>query len=91
MISSVGRVAIRTCLGGLTIVALLASAGAVSAAPHPGPRWQIVHSSGTADLRALSPVSARVVWASGSNGTVLRTTNGGHSWQRVSPPGTGAL
>jgi photosystem II stability/assembly factor-like uncharacterized protein len=90
MISAVGRVAIRTCLGGLTVAAVLASAGAVSAAPQHAPHWRVVRSGGTADLRALSPVSSRVVWASGSNGTALRTTNGGRSWQHVGPPGTKA-
>jgi photosystem II stability/assembly factor-like uncharacterized protein len=36
-------------------------------------------------------VSARVAWASGSSGTVLRTTNGGRSWRSVGPAGTSAL
>ncbi|MGN6377478.1 MAG: WD40/YVTN/BNR-like repeat-containing protein [Gaiellales bacterium] len=85
------RGAIRTCIGGLTAAAVLMSAGAVSAASGSLPHWQVVHRGGTADLRAISPVSSKVVWASGSNGTVFRTVNGGRSWTRVGPPGTKAL
>jgi photosystem II stability/assembly factor-like uncharacterized protein len=41
-------------------------------------------------LRGLSAVTSQIAWASGSDGTVLRTGNGGNSWQNVSPPeGTG--
>jgi photosystem II stability/assembly factor-like uncharacterized protein len=34
----------------------------------------------TAQLRGVSAVSSTVAWASGSNGTFLRTTNGGLNW-----------
>jgi photosystem II stability/assembly factor-like uncharacterized protein len=53
--------------------------------------WRVVHSGGTADLRAISPVSRQVVWASGSEGTVLRTVDGGRIWRNVAPPGTSLL
>jgi photosystem II stability/assembly factor-like uncharacterized protein len=91
MISIVGRGIIRTCISGVGVAAVLVSAGPVSAASGKLPYWRVVHGHGTADLRAISPVSSQVVWASGSNGTVLRTVNGGRSWQRVGPPGTAAL
>jgi photosystem II stability/assembly factor-like uncharacterized protein len=42
-------------------------------------------------LRGISAVSGRVVWASGSGGTVLRTTNGGDSWMQVTVPDAGRL
>ena len=67
------------------------AAAVATATGHGRPHWQVVHHGGSADLRAISPVSARVAWASGSNGTVLRTTNGGRSWQSVGPAGTSAL
>jgi photosystem II stability/assembly factor-like uncharacterized protein len=42
----------------------------------------VPQSSGTdASLRGVSAVNDRVAWASGTNGTVLRTTDGGGSWQ----------
>ena len=53
--------------------------------------WQLTPTGSTAGLRGLSAVSADVAWASGSLGTVLRTTNRGATWQNVPPPGTSAL
>ena len=42
------------------------------------------HSSGvTARLRGVSAVSDRVAWASGSGSTVLRTADGGATWQKL--------
>lgn len=40
----------------------------------------------TARLRGLSAVSDRVVWASGANGTIIRTQDGGSSWQPLAVP-----
>jgi photosystem II stability/assembly factor-like uncharacterized protein len=57
----------------------------------PSVAWQLTPTGSTARLRGLSAVSARVAWASGSLGTVLRTVDGGRSWQQVGPPGTSAL
>lgn len=48
--------------------------------------WQLTPTGVTARFRGLSAVSREVAWASGSLGTVLRTTDGGKSWQNVSPP-----
>lgn len=42
-------------------------------------------------LRGLSAVSAHVAWASGTAGTVLRTTDGGVTWSSVGPPDTETL
>jgi len=53
--------------------------------------WELKPTGSQARLRGLSVVNPNVVWASGSLGTVLRTTNGGTSWQSVGPPGTEAL
>lgn len=46
-----------------------------------------VYKEGNASLRGLSVVSNEVVWASGSSGTVLRTTNGGRSFDVIRPKG----
>jgi photosystem II stability/assembly factor-like uncharacterized protein len=44
-------------------------------------QW-IKQSAGTdASFRSIHALSKKVVWAGGSKGTVLRTTNGGNSWQ----------
>jgi photosystem II stability/assembly factor-like uncharacterized protein len=87
-----GRLPVRGRFGAAAgLVAGLLAAMPSAATAHHRPSWHVVHHGGTADLRALSPVSGRVVWASGSNGTVLRTTNGGRSWRSVGPAGTSAL
>ena len=44
-------------------------------------QWRTQESEVKASLRGLSIVSERIVWASGSSGTWLRTTDGGESWQ----------
>src|SRR5437868_5177892 len=38
-------------------------------------------------LRGLCVVDSKTVWASGTQGTVLRTTDGGRIWQAKSIPG----
>jgi photosystem II stability/assembly factor-like uncharacterized protein len=45
----------------------------------------------TASLRGLSVVSERVVWASGTGGTVIRTIDGGKSWKIIVVPGAEKL
>ena len=42
-------------------------------------QWQIERSGTTASLRGIHAVTADIAWASGTNGTVLRTLNGGQS------------
>jgi photosystem II stability/assembly factor-like uncharacterized protein len=46
-----------------------------------GAVWEEQKTGTTARLRGLSVVNERVVWASGSNATFLRTTDGGLHWQ----------
>ncbi|MCM3874437.1 MAG: YCF48-related protein [Pyrinomonadaceae bacterium] len=47
------------------------------------PHWIIQESGTKARLRGVSAVSNRVAWASGSGSTVLRTTDGGATWQKL--------
>ena len=47
------------------------------------PSFEVQDSGVSVSLRGLSVVSSEVVWASGENGTVIRTTNGGQSWQQL--------
>lgn len=49
----------------------------------PDSSWTIQQSGVTARLRGVSAVSERVAWASGSGSTVLRTSDGGASWQKL--------
>ena len=47
------------------------------------PHWTLQNSGVTARLRGVSAVSDRVAWASGSGSTVLRTADGGATWQKL--------
>jgi photosystem II stability/assembly factor-like uncharacterized protein len=47
------------------------------------PQWTIQTSGVTARLRGVSAVSDRVAWASGAGSTVLRTGDGGTTWQKL--------
>lgn len=47
------------------------------------PQWMLQNSGVTARLRGVSAVSDRVAWASGSDSTVLRTTDGGATWKKL--------
>ncbi|MDE2678677.1 MAG: CehA/McbA family metallohydrolase [Gemmatimonadota bacterium] len=49
-------------------------------------------SSGTTEvLQAISPVSEETVWVSGHGGVILRSIDGGSSWDRVAAPGGDSL
>jgi photosystem II stability/assembly factor-like uncharacterized protein len=83
------RALIIAALAPLTLVLLPATAASATPATAPSAHdltWQITPTGSTARLRGLSVISRRVAWTSGSAGTVLRTTDGGRSWQNVSPP-----
>ncbi|PYS69435.1 MAG: oxidoreductase, partial [Acidobacteria bacterium] len=47
------------------------------------PHWTTQKSGVTARLRGVSAVNQKVAWASGSGSTVLRTTDGGATWQKI--------
>ena len=53
--------------------------------------WTPLASGVTVTFRGVSAVSAEVVWVSGSRGTVLRSLDGGETWQNVSPQGLSTL
>jgi photosystem II stability/assembly factor-like uncharacterized protein len=54
-------------------------------------QWTTQHSGTQARLRGLSVVSAQVAWASGTGGTVVRTTDRGGTWQTRNVPGASEL
>src|SRR5438034_7542499 len=47
------------------------------------PHWTMQSSGVTARLRGVSAVTDRVAWASGADSTVLRTADGGATWQKL--------
>ncbi|PKV97116.1 photosystem II stability/assembly factor-like uncharacterized protein [Amycolatopsis echigonensis] len=80
--------AFRTVL--VLLAVLSVSVGGVAAASSL-PSWRVLPTGTTAQFRGLSAVSARVAWVSGTQGTVLRTVDGGRGWAPVGPPDTGKL
>jgi photosystem II stability/assembly factor-like uncharacterized protein len=49
-------------------------------------QWELQESHSTSGLRGIHNVDGRIAWASGEQGTVLRTLDGGRSWQRCAVP-----
>src|SRR5512138_1999873 len=50
-------------------------------------QWKPQKSNTDASLHGLSIVNANIVWASGTSGTFVRTTDGGETWQAGTVPG----
>ena len=55
------------------------------------PTWTAQSSGATARFRGVSAANDRVVWASGSAGAIVRTSDGGKSWSRLVISGTEKL
>jgi hypothetical protein len=54
--------------------------------------WLMQQSGTTASLRGIHAVNDNVAWASGTHGTILKTTDGGANWQKCAvPPGAEKL
>jgi hypothetical protein len=75
IIRDLSRIRYRIALGLLLGMAVQAHA-----------QWQIERSGTTASLRGIHAVSANIAWASGTNGNVLHTLDGGQSWRSCSVP-----
>lgn len=54
-------------------------------------QWKQQTVNTTAGFRGLSVVSDKVVWASGTGGTVIRTTDTGETWNVMTVPGAEKL
>src|SRR5262245_32150302 len=76
---------------GCLVVAFLLGDGLPVVRGAPVVDWRPQTSGVTGRLRGVSAVSARVAWASGANGTVLRTVDAGQSWQKLGVPAADKL
>ena len=54
-------------------------------------QWQDQNSGTDVQLRGISAVSDKVAWASGANGTVLRTLDRGEHWEKLTIAGADKL
>ncbi|MFD7337688.1 WD40/YVTN/BNR-like repeat-containing protein [Streptomyces violascens] len=76
-------------LGGVALAAALTVPA--QAHGHGTPAWQLKDTKTDARFRGLAAVSRSTAWVAGTKGTVLRTSDGGRSWQNVSPAGAAGL
>jgi hypothetical protein len=66
--------------------------GVLFAATTANAQWEIQPAPTTSDLRGIDNVGKGIAWASGSDGTVLRTIDDGKDWQLCPiPPGAEKL
>lgn len=54
-------------------------------------QWHLQQPGTSASFRAVSAPSATIMWAGGTQGTVVRTTDGGLTWQVRNVPGADSL
>ena len=88
MMGSVRKWRLRVGITG----AFLLVTGSLHAQDKTSGPWVMQSSGTTASLRGIHAVGAGVAWASGTNGTVLRTEDGGYMWQTCAmPPGAEKL
>ena len=75
----------------LTLGTLVLALTVVATGQPVAHEWQLFDSPVDVSLRGLAAVSEQVAWASGSDGTWLRTVDGGASWQHGRIPGAEEL
>ena len=71
---------LRTSLSGLALAIFICATVPAHA------QWQMERSGTNAGLRGIHTVTANIAWASGTNGTVLRTLDGGQNWLSCTVP-----
>ena len=54
-------------------------------------QWVRQNVDTTASFRGLAVVNEKIVWASGTGGTVIRTIDGGKTWNVITVPGAEKL
>jgi photosystem II stability/assembly factor-like uncharacterized protein len=98
LVTAATLLAVAACAGphGAGMAAPAPATGAVVAAgtapsPAAAPVLEEQVSGVTAVLQAVSAVSDEVAWVTGHAAVVLRTTDGGASWERLHVPGADSL
>src|SRR3982751_1489321 len=70
----------------LLILAMLSFVATIAPA-----QWVKQNVNTTAGLRGLAVANEKIVWASGTDGTVIRTIDGGKTWKVMTVAGTEKL
>jgi photosystem II stability/assembly factor-like uncharacterized protein len=104
MSAAPGRRLLRRLIVSPLIVAVSIACLAMMQTPAPTPTasaegvegatitsWTVGPVEAPVRFRGVSAVSDTVAWASGTKGTIVRTADGGRTWQTLSIPGTEAL
>jgi len=73
------------------VAALVSLAAGTALAAEPALQIEVLASPVQVRLRGLSAYSDEIAWASGREGTVLRTRDGGKHWDVFKVPGAGEL
>src|SRR5260221_2509338 len=73
----------------ITIMKLILAALLLIASMHA--QWQKIPVATSASLRGLDVVNAKVIWASGTEGTVIRTVDAGKTWSVITVAGAEKL
>src|SRR6478752_5017247 len=74
----------------LAVAAACGRTGSSTPAPIAG-TWAPQTSGTTAEFRGLAVINSNVVWASGTAGRVVHTTDGGRTWRLDTIPGSARL
>ncbi len=78
-------------LSGVVFLNTVALPAVASAAEPIAAAWRVSETGTQASLRGISAVDDEIVWVSGSEATVLRTLDGGETWESCGPEGYGEL
>jgi hypothetical protein len=71
----------------LVATAIATAQSPAPASPQNQPEvWQMQDSGTTAGLRGIDSVDGKIAWASGTEGTVLKTTDSGAHWTKCAVP-----
>ncbi|KAI5922985.1 oxidoreductase [Camillea tinctor] len=73
------------CLATLSAASLFDQQINSKSSHFPRLSWKLLDTPSDSRFRGLAPVSDKVVWVSGTNGTVLRSEDGGGTWVSVGP------